>query len=72
MCGIAELLWLDGRPAGSADEAAILDMSAAGHMPMSDSGSRRWVARNGEAYHFLRGARRDRAHRPLSARILTR
>lgn len=31
---------------------AIIDLSAAGHMPMSDPTGRWWIAYNGEAYNF--------------------
>jgi len=31
---------------------SIIDLSAAGHMPMSDSGSANWITFNGEIYNF--------------------
>lgn len=36
---------------------SIIDLSAAGHMPMSDSSGRWWIAYNGEVYNF--GALRE-------------
>ncbi|HSR43447.1 MAG TPA: asparagine synthase (glutamine-hydrolyzing), partial [Longimicrobiales bacterium] len=43
---------------------AIIDLSAAGHMPMSDPSSRWWITYNGEVYNFpaLRAELEGRGH----------
>ncbi len=47
---------------------SILDLSAAGHMPMSDESRRWWIVYNGEVYNFreLRSDLESRGHRFLS------
>src|SRR5262245_49274697 len=48
---------------------SVIDLSAAGHQPMSRAGGRLWIAYNGEVYNFMT-LRRDleaRGHRFASA-----
>ncbi|MBI3450707.1 MAG: asparagine synthase (glutamine-hydrolyzing) [Acidobacteria bacterium] len=58
-------------PAGTAEcwlgnaRLAIIDLSAAGHMPMRESGSANWITFNGEVYNF-QSLRKDLDEGPAS------
>jgi len=59
MCDIQEYRGPDDSGVVAVDNAclgsvrlSIIDLSAAGHMPMSDSSGRWWIAYNGEVYNF--------------------
>ncbi|HUP00989.1 MAG TPA: asparagine synthase (glutamine-hydrolyzing) [Gemmatimonadota bacterium] len=54
-----------GRLCLGATRLSILDLSPAGHMPMSDDSRRWWIAYNGEVYNFrdLRETLERRSHR---------
>ncbi len=42
-----------GRATLGSNRLSIIDLSAAGHMPMHDPATDRWIAYNGEIYNFL-------------------
>lgn len=47
-------LWSDG-PVGLANaRLAVIDLSPAGHQPMSNEDGTVWIAFNGEVYNFLK------------------
>src|SRR5215813_6330022 len=46
-------IWSDGRAGLGFTRLAIIDLSAAGHQPMSSSDGQVWLAFNGEIYNFL-------------------
>ena len=54
-----------GRATLGSNRLSIIDLSAAGHMPMHDPASGRWIAFNGELYNFaeLRQELSDLGHR---------
>ncbi len=66
-CGV---LWFDDARVGLAHRRlSILDLSAAGHQPMSNADGSRWIVYNGELYNYreLRDELENRGHHFRSA-----
>lgn len=64
------VIWFDDAGAGLAHRRlSILDLSSAGHQPMSNADGSRWIVYNGELYNYreLRGELEGRGHRFRSA-----
>ena len=55
-----EGVWTDGRAGLAHARLSIIDLSPAGHQPMSSADGRVWLTYNGEIYNFAEIARRAR------------